>query len=43
MKYKVTLNKRTYEVENHMVADAFTSSTETPDGRADQGNTALLC
>ena len=38
-----TVNKRTYEVENHMVADAFTSSTETPDGRADQGNNALLC
>ena len=37
-----TVNKRTYEVENHMVADAFTSSTETPDGRADQGNNVII-
>ena len=42
MKYKVTLNKRTYEVENHVVADAFTSNTETPDGRADQGNNVII-
>ena len=37
-----TVNKNTYEVENHVVADAFTSSTETPDGRADQGNNVII-
>ena len=37
-----TVNKRTYEVENHEVADAFTSCTETPDGRADQGNNVII-
>lgn len=37
-----TVNKHTYEVENHEVADAFTSSTETPDGKADQGNNVII-
>ena len=31
-----------YEVEGHEVADAFTSSTETPDGRADKGNYVII-
>lgn len=37
-----TVNKNTYAVENHEVADAFTSSTETPNGRADQGNNVII-
>ena len=37
-----TVSKNTYQVENHEVADAFTSSNETPDGRADKGNNVII-
>ena len=37
-----SVNKNTYEVENHVVADAFTSRTETPEGRAEKGNNVII-
>lgn len=37
-----TVSKATYQVEGHEVADAFTSSTETPQGKAPEGRHVII-
>ena len=37
-----SVNAATYQVEGHEVTDAFTSRTETPDGRAAEGRNVII-
>lgn len=37
-----SVTRDTYAVEGHAIADAFTSSDDTPDGKADSGNSVIV-